>query len=309
MLAEGPSGHGCICVARHAPPINAFAQGYSVRLTRAPSTSVSPKRTPLPCSPPQTPASCVPRRQLGWKSSPSIPATGGELSSSVIVSARSEDHEPGSRLHHLLSASRAEQAVLERGLGRVEAGDELARRDVGTAGGGEDVEAAVPGADPDPLLDTVVKGVPPGAADLRDAGARRRLPAPAREARAGDGRLAVAGEALDVGTVEGVGARGRHAPGVRAELGAAGACRPSSRRRRRTSRTARLRTSQPAPRPPRPAAPPPPARSPSPRSAPVHPACPTSTLRSLACVRGTKAGSAETLPPGDRAAAWTPLRE
>ena len=77
-----------------------------------------------------------------------------------------------------------------------------------------------------------------------------RLPAPAGEAGAGDRRLAVAGEALQVGAVERVGAGRRHAVGVGPELGAAGACRPSRRRRRRASRTGRPRTCPPAPRRP-----------------------------------------------------------
>ena len=48
--SAAPSGQGRICVARHSPSIIAFAQGYSVRPTRLPSSSVSLKRTPPPVS-------------------------------------------------------------------------------------------------------------------------------------------------------------------------------------------------------------------------------------------------------------------
>ena len=74
------------------------------------------------------------------------------------------------------------------------------------------------------------------------------VPAPAGEAGAGDGALTIAGEALEVGAVEGIGAGGWHAVGVGAELGATGRVRPVWRRRRRTSRTGRRRTCRPAPR-------------------------------------------------------------
>ena len=69
---------------------------------------------------------------------------------------------------------RAEQAILQRRLRRGKAGDEVARGDVGGGGSREGVEVAVPGANPNPLLDPVVQRVPPGAADAGDAGAGRR---------------------------------------------------------------------------------------------------------------------------------------
>jgi hypothetical protein len=95
---------GRIWVARHSLPIRDLAHGYSVRLTRAPSTAVSPKRTPPPTSPPWKLTPWVPRRHPPAVNSPPIAALGGRLSSIVIVSARIAAKEPGSRLHHLLSA-------------------------------------------------------------------------------------------------------------------------------------------------------------------------------------------------------------
>ena len=160
----------------------------------------------------------------------------------------------------------AEQPVFEGPLRWREAGDELARGDVGRGRPGEGGEAAVAAVGPEPLLEAVVEGVPPGAAHLDDAGARRRRPAPAREAGAGDRLLAVAGEALQMGAVEGIGAGGRRAIGVGAELRPPGRVGPGGVAIPGASRTGRRRTCPPAPRSPPAAAAPAPGRSPSRRS-------------------------------------------
>src|ERR1044072_7774432 len=100
VLLEAPRPQGCIAVARHSPAIIAFAQLYSVRLTRAPSTETSLKRKPLPLSAPQKPTPWPPRRHQPERISPLIAAAGASRSSTVRVSALIPDHEPGSRLHH-----------------------------------------------------------------------------------------------------------------------------------------------------------------------------------------------------------------
>ena len=92
----------------------------------------------------------------------------------------------GSRSQRRSSARRAEQAGLEGPARLGEAGDEGVRGRVGSVAVGEDVEAAAAlGAEP--LLEAVVEGVPPGAADVDDPGPGRGVPAPAGEAGAGDG--------------------------------------------------------------------------------------------------------------------------
>ncbi len=95
---------GCIRVPRHSPETITFWQLYSARPTLPPSIEVSPKRTPLPPSFPQKPTLREPRCQPPAVRSPPIPAPGAPLSSIVIVSARTADHDPGSRLHHFDSA-------------------------------------------------------------------------------------------------------------------------------------------------------------------------------------------------------------
>ena len=110
-------------------------------------------------------------------------AAGAASSSSVIVSARNADHDPGSRLQDLLSARAQSRRSSSAGCAGGEAGDEIARGDVGRRGRGEDVEAAVPVGDPDALLDAVVERVPPGPADPGD----RRSPAAPASASARSG--------------------------------------------------------------------------------------------------------------------------
>ena len=143
---------------------------------------------------------------------------------------------------------------------------------------------------------------------LGDAGPRRGGPAPAGEAGAGDRRLAVAGEALEWHP-----RTGRRRPAARSRRRAGTwrrrCFRPSRRRRRRTSRTGRPCTCPPAPRRRSPARAPPPARSPSRRSAPLHLASPTSALRSLACVRGSRARRQRLSPPHGYGAPRTRLCE
>jgi hypothetical protein len=95
---------GRMVVARHSPPIDVFAHGYSVIATRAPSTWVSPKRTPPPMSAPHACSPCGPRIQPVLMMSPPIEPVGGASSSTVIVRARNPDQEPASRLQDLLSA-------------------------------------------------------------------------------------------------------------------------------------------------------------------------------------------------------------
>ena len=247
-VAEPPTRvrQGCIRVPRHSPLICTFWQRYSVRSTRPPSIVVSPKRTPAPPSLPENPKLWTPRRQPPAVSSPPIPAEGTPLSSIVIVSARTADHEPGSRLHHLRFGAGAEQPVLDRRRRRREPGDEASRVGVGDARHRERRKARR-GHDADPLLDPVVQRLPPGAGDPGDPGPRRRVPAPTGETGAGD-RPRGLGEALHVDAGERVGAGRDRAEGVGAELGATGGVGPAGVDRRRTSRTGRPSTCPPRPR-------------------------------------------------------------
>ena len=190
----------------------------------------------------------------------------------------------------------AEQAILEGGHRRREAGDELARRGVGGIGGGEDVEAAGGGVDPEPLLEAVMEDVPPGAPDLGDPGAGRRDPAPAGEAGAGDGRGAAAGEALQVDAGERVGAGRGDAPAVVAELGAAGRVGPVGVGADVPAALGDRVLAPPSPPPPAPAATPPPARSPSRRSGQPHLASPTSSLPRSPAYSDSRAGRRELSP-------------
>ena len=96
---------GRIVVARHSPPIITLAQGYSVSATRAPSMQVSPKRTPAAdVGAPELQAAGPRAASRGGAGRRRSTRSGTASSSIVIVSARTADHEPGSRLHDLLSA-------------------------------------------------------------------------------------------------------------------------------------------------------------------------------------------------------------
>ena len=162
------------------------------------------------------------------------PAPGGQLaadpgSGKAVVFDRDRqrpDRRPRGRFEAapLCFGAGAEQPVLDRGRRWREAGDEAPRVGVGDARGRERREPGR-GHDADPLLDPVVKRLPPGAGDPGDPGSRRRVPAPTGETGAGD-RPRGQGEALDVDTGEGVGSGGDRTEGVGAELGAAGGVGP-----------------------------------------------------------------------------------
>ena len=197
----------------------------------------------------------------------------------------------------------AEEPVFEGPLGGREAGDELAGGGVGRGCPAEGSEAAVAAVGPEPLLEAVVEGVPPGAAHLDDAGARRRRPAPAREAGAGDGRLAVAGEALQVGAVEGIGVRGGRAVGVGAELRAAGRVGPVGVGADVPAALGDGVLPRPRLRSPPAAAAPAPARSPSRRSGRDPRASPTWLLLRSTASGGLSTGADGLSPCSARAAA------
>ena len=219
------------------------------------------------------------------------------------------DHEPGSRLQDLLSALAQSRRSSSAGWRRREAGDEVARRDIGGRRVGEDVEAAAR-LDTDPLLHAVVQGVPPGAADPCDRRPRRRVPAPARVAGAGDGRLPVAGEALQVGAFERVGAGRRSRSRRRGGTSPRRSCRPSRRRRRCASRIGRPCISRPSP-------PPPPSSSSASASADPHrdqpsrpPRVPDIDPPSLDSIWRAKGARRNLSPlPATRRSAAAPLRE
>ena len=194
--------------------------------TRAPSSSVSPKRTPPPMSAPQKPMPCVPR----------VPAAAGQVAADraarrVVVLHRDRQRpqrRPGARFEAapLALRPRAEQPVFERPRGRREAGDEVARREVGAGGRGEDVEAAVAGSVPSrcsipscsachQVPRTWVMPVPGGVVQRQRA---KRVPETVRW----PSRVKLFRWAPSNGSASG----GRRAVGVRAELCAPGACRP-----------------------------------------------------------------------------------
>ena len=269
---------GRIVVARHSPPIISFAQGYSVIATRAPSMLVSPKRTPAPTSAPQA---CRPWGPRIHPVEVSVAADRpGRRGIVLDGDGQGPQRGPGPRFEAagLCLGAGAEQPVFERPLGRREAGDEVARRDVGRAGPGKGSEAAVAGVRAEPLLEAVVESVPPASADPDDAGAGRRRPAPAGEPGPGDGLLPVAREALQMGAVERVGAGRRRADRSPVGTSPRRSCRPRRRRSRGASRTGRPRTCPPSPRSRRAAAGSGRARPPARRSGRAHLASPTLLL-------------------------------
>ena len=271
-----------------------------MRLTRAPSRSVSPKRTPEPSVAAPEADPWVPRRQPPASSSPPIAAAGAAV---VLDRDRQRPQRrpgAGSRRAPLALRLGAEQPVLERRLRRGEAGDELARGRVGAARPQAKTSkppsrcrrpsrCSIPSCSAcHQVPRTWVMPVP-----------GRRGPAPAGEAGAGDGRLAVAGEALQVGAVEGVGAGGRHAAGVGAELGAAGGVGPVG-----------VGADVPAALGDRVLPGPSPRRAASSSSAtasaipiatirPIPPRVPDIRPPSLVCVWGPRARAAQSLPPAD----------
>ena len=299
------SGRAASASPRHSPPIEAFAQGYSVRPTRGAVDAASPRsgrrrrgRRPRRGAPGRRAAS---RRRAGRRRSR---PPGRCCPRSVIVSARSADHELGVEASTTCSLRGRRAGGLRRpASARRKPSDEVAQGRCRCAAGGEDGRSRRRRSTPPSRCSipswrachqvprTSVMPVPGG-----------RRPAPAGEAGAGDRPLAVAREALQVGAVEGIGAGRRHAAGVGAELGAAGgvgpvgvgADVPAALGDRVVAGPRLARRQQQQRRPP--------ARPPSRRSAPAHRACPTSPSSSrFDRVPEAKGGRAELSPLGPAA--------
>ena len=153
-----------------------------------------------------------------------MPAPGPMSSSSVIVNARTADHDPGSSAHHLLSARAQSRRSSSAGFGG-EAGDEV-------CGVVSVAPALANGAKPPLRVPTPIRCSMPSCSVCHQVPLTRVIPVPAgatqrhRAKRVPVTVEAPAREALQVGAVEGVAARRRHAARVRAELGPAGGVPP-----------------------------------------------------------------------------------